>query len=86
MTRPDWCPQDVWEAAEVAMGDKWDTRWFQTQTAHTIARAILAERERAAKVAATFVHNRLYKPRFPVLSYHSQDIRDAIMAGDVPRG
>lgn len=58
MSRPDWCPQDVWEAVE-AVGELTYGRhargfimWplFDSSTLRAgIARAILAERERAAK-------------------------------------
>lgn len=53
MGKPDDIPQDVWDATDkpafrvaldVVAGQKWDIR-------PTIARAILAERERCAKVA-----------------------------------
>lgn len=52
MTRPDWCPQDVWEVA-VKMQDElyhWtDDPDPQEQDTLSFARAILAERERCAK-------------------------------------
>jgi len=56
MTRPDDIPQDLWDAAErpacrvvidVAAGQNWDIR-------PTIARAIMAERERCAAIADAY--------------------------------
>ena len=40
---------------------------------------LLKERERCAKIAALFVHRRLYEASMPACSYHSRDIYDAIM-------
>lgn len=34
---------------------------------------------KAAQIAALFVHNRLYKPNFPACSYHSREIAKAII-------
>lgn len=49
MTRPDWCPADVWETATGATALLW-TKLSEAQvTAETIARAIIAERERCAE-------------------------------------
>jgi hypothetical protein len=42
MTRPDWCPQDVWEKAVCYLV-------VDVQDHKAIARAILAERERCAQ-------------------------------------
>jgi hypothetical protein len=39
----------------------------------------LKERERCAKIAALFVHRRLYEADMPACSYHSRDIYDAVM-------
>ena len=53
MSRPDWCPQDVWEAA-VRLQDElynWtDEGEAPQQDANNFARAILAERERCTAV------------------------------------
>lgn len=78
MTRPEWCPQDVWERALSAMGGRWDARWFQTETAHTIARAILAERERCAQAGRSAVmkfKSRVGGRYYP--GYH-EDMRSAV--------
>lgn len=56
MTKPDWCPQDVWEAAGLAL-----LGWTIDDGTHaqfdacraSVARAILAERERCAAVCRT---------------------------------
>lgn len=48
MTRPDWCPQDVWEAAE---GQRQNWAQGPGTIKEAVARAILAERERCRGVA-----------------------------------
>lgn len=54
MTKPDWCPADVWASAVACyegmpiVYDGWD----ETELCACIARAILAERERALEEAA----------------------------------
>lgn len=50
-----------------------------------VAKAVEAEREACAEVAAEFVHRRLYDAKMPACSYHSRDIAAAIRArkGDV---
>lgn len=47
MTKPDWCPTDVWASADDAAAS-----FCGTGLTRIIARAILAERERALKEAA----------------------------------
>jgi hypothetical protein len=48
MTKPNWCPQDVWDMSLKVM----DSYLYGSQSAQEfIARAILAERERCAVVA-----------------------------------
>lgn len=42
--------------------------------------AVAKEREACAELAASFMHNRLYKNDFPVCSYHSREIGDSIRA------
>lgn len=57
MTKPDWCPQDVWEAA-VRLQDglyHWtDEGEAPQQDAESFAAALLAERERCALKADEF--------------------------------
>ncbi len=51
--RPDDIPEDVWEKAKAVMRDSpfaMDASDYVEHTADLIARAILAERERCAKI------------------------------------
>lgn len=50
MTRPDWCPVDVWEAAISVQYQEPGLCLANSQIEPT-ARAILAERERCASIA-----------------------------------
>jgi len=52
MTKPDWCPADVWDAAHTAIMDETYTDAHVNYLHHSVARAILAERERALEEAA----------------------------------
>ena len=58
MTKPDWCPADVCEAAARVEFDAINATWngpakeTRAITETIIARAILAERERALEEAA----------------------------------
>jgi hypothetical protein len=47
MTRPDWCLQDVWETAGLWLVGR---AHCEPSAREWVARAILAERERAAEV------------------------------------
>ena len=81
MTRPDWCPADVWEAATGATALLW-TKLSEAQvTAETIARAILAERERCENIAKAELSNISLLLSNPPKSAAAWDIRNAIRAG-----
>lgn len=45
-----------------------------------VAKAVEAERDACAEVAAEFIHRRLYDAKMPACSYHSRDIAAAIRA------
>lgn len=57
MTRPDWCPENVWEAADEThhLMSTLRNPGREAETAE-IARAIFAERERCAKIADDLAH------------------------------
>lgn len=80
-SKPDWCPAEVWERAAAVF----EVNSHEPVSAYGLlciaSRAILAERERAAKVASQFVDGRLYKPKFPACSYHAGEIAAAIRGG-----
>jgi hypothetical protein len=50
--KPDWCPQGVWDAANLAWNDT------TTSGREMVARAIIAERERCAVVAEAMAADR----------------------------
>lgn len=53
MTKPDWCPQDVWEATASVpgVGGGHEMQGYIQSVREGASRAILAERERCAEVA-----------------------------------
>lgn len=55
MTRPDWCPQRVWDAAlEVAVGQE----WAHPLVVHAIARAILSAEQREREACVAFLKDK----------------------------
>lgn len=79
MSKPDWCPQDVWGVA-VRMQDElynWtDEGDAPQQDAETFARAILAERERCAAVAKRWASDDMQSPEVRLVSaYIDREIR-----------
>lgn len=70
MSRPDDIPADVWVAADEALDNllcncieaSGSTEQLRVDSTIPIARAILAERERCAKVAEGFERNREWVP------------------------
>lgn len=49
----------------------------------SILKVVLDERERCAEMAAAFIHNRFYKPRIPVMSFHHHEIKACLLSGEV---
>lgn len=74
MNRPDDVADDVWERAL----NYWRLDGCSAALPNNYAAAILQERERCKKIAALFIHNRLYKPHFPACSYHARDVMAAM--------
>jgi len=59
MTKPDWCPTDVWETVRAAEMATFVARSTGRKVSdkEMLARAILAERERALEEAAQCAYN-----------------------------
>lgn len=76
--RPDWCPADVWDDTRHVLSDGFTSPIPSYEMAARVARAIITERERCARVAAQFIDGRLYRPKFPACSYHAGELADAI--------
>lgn len=59
---------------------------LEAQLAEAERRGAEQMRERAARTAADFIHERLYKPDFPACSYHSRSVFDDIRALPLTEG
>lgn len=72
------------EAAKTAAQADYEARLLsalEPQPAPDALHRLIAEAvESAAETAAQFVHNRLYEANMPACSYHSRDIKAAILA------
>ncbi|WNL50781.1 hypothetical protein RPALISO_194 [Ruegeria phage RpAliso] len=65
------------DAARDNMGDGENA---ESNVIRELVKALKEERERCAELAAEFVHRRLYEADTPACSYHSRQIKEAILA------
>lgn len=82
MGKPEDIPQDVWEVARKVWLAIRRPEHTGVLPSEAIARAILAERERCAKVAGNELRNTALLMSNPPKSSAAWDIRNAILSGE----